>query len=524
MNILMAAAENDALPGGKVGGIADVVRDIPLALAAEGQRVNVVMPGYGSLSQHASAEHVTCISLNFAGRIEEVDVFKFPLENSHSNVTQWFIEHPLFALGGKGQIYCNDPDYRPFASDASKFALFSTAVAKAVVNGVFGQLDVLHIHDWHTATVAILRAYDPEYQALQAIKTVYTIHNLALQGIRPIDGDESSLCAWFPNLSFDYDKIGDPRYPHCVNPMRSGINLSDKVHAVSPTYAKEILCSSHAEFGYFGGEGLENDLRNAADVGKLHGILNGCEYPEKSQVGLARLDLLKLCETQVMKWLVDKPLVDSAHLIAITRLKQLIANTMLNTSSTPAMVFTSVGRITDQKVRLFQQVLDNGETALEQLLSIMPNDALFILLGSGDTKLEEYLTKVASTRSNFVFLKGYSQALSDQLYSSGDLFLMPSSFEPCGISQMLSMRAGQPCLAHSVGGLTDTIIHEVNGFTFNGDNPKKQAENMLNCFHYAIEVNDKNQQKWQVISKNAGQARFLWKDVALDYVKYLYAD
>jgi starch synthase len=523
MNILMAAAENDALPGGKVGGIADVVRDIPLALAAVGQTVNVVMPGYGSLSQHGSAEFVTSISLHFAGKTEEVKIFKFLLSNSHSNVTQWVIEHPHFAIGGVGKIYCNDPDYRPFASDASKFALFSTAVAKAVIDNVFGQLDVLHIHDWHTAVVAILRAYDPEYQALKAIKTVYTIHNLALQGIRPIDGDESSLRAWFPNLSFDYEKIGDPRYQHCVNPMRSGINLSDKVHAVSPTYAKEILCPSHAEFGYFGGEGLENDLCNAADLGKLHGILNGCEYSEKSQASLAIVDLLKLCETQVMKWVTDKPLVDTAHLIAITRLKQLIA-LMTQINSTPAMIFTSVGRITDQKVRLLQQVVDNNKTALEQLLTMMPSNALFILLGSGDSKLEEYLTGIASKYSNFIFLKGYSQLLSDQLYSSGDLFLMPSSFEPCGISQMLSMRAGQPCLAHSVGGLTDTIIDEVNGFTFDGNNPQKQVENMLNCFKYAIEVYDKEPKKWQTISKNASQARFLWKDVALDYITYLYTN
>jgi starch synthase len=524
MNILMAAAENDALPGGKVGGIADVVRDIPLALATAGQTVNVVMPGYGSLSQHSAAEHITDITLNFAGRTEQVEIFKFSLEHSHSHVTQWIIEHPLFALGGIGKIYCNDPDYRPFASDASKFALFSAALAKAVINDVFGKLDVLHIHDWHTAIVAILRAYDPEYQALKAIKTVYTIHNLALQGIRPIDGDESSLRAWFPNLSFDYDKVGDPRYHHCLNPMRSGINLSDKVHAVSPTYAKEILSPSDTESGYFGGEGLENDLCHAANAGKLHGILNGCEYSVNSQVGLARLELLQLCEEQALKWVADKPLVDLTHLIAITRLKQVIAKTSSAMNSTPAMIFTSVGRITDQKIRLFQQVLDNGETALERLLTIIPSNGLFILLGSGDTKLEEYLTHVASIHSNFIFLKGYSQQLSDNLYSSGDLFLMPSSFEPCGISQMLSMRAGQPCLAHSVGGLADTITHDIDGFTFNGDNPQIQAQNMLNCVNYAIELREKNHQKWQAIGDNAARVRFLWKDVALDYIKYLYAD
>ena len=329
MKILMVAAENDALPRGKVGGIGDVVRDIPLALAKIGQELDVVMPGYGSFSKLAGAQHIITLEVMFAWQLQSVDIFKVSLEKSQfnsaktvpNNVTQWVIEHPLFAIGGIGKIYCDDPDNRPFASDASKFALFSAAVAKAVISNVFGHVDILHLHDWHTAMVSVLRAYDPEYQALKAIKTVYTIHNLALQGIRPIEGDDSSLRSWFPALSFDHNQINDPRYPHCFNPMRSGINLSDKVHAVSPTYAQEILLASNVEQGYFGGEGLENDLRVAADSGRLHGILNGCEYPDKVKAGLSLDDLIALSEREVLKWIADKPLVDNAHLIAINAVK-----------------------------------------------------------------------------------------------------------------------------------------------------------------------------------------------------------
>ncbi len=522
MKILMAAAENDALPGGKVGGIGDVVRDIPVALANIGQQVDVVMPGYGHFSKLLGAQHITSLHLMFGGQEQTIEIFKVPAKNVTNRVTQWVIEHPLFAIGGEGSIYCDDPDNRPFASDATKFALFSVAVAKAIVSDVFGKIDVLHLHDWHTAMVSLLRAYDPEYQALQAIKTVYTIHNLALQGIRPLDGDESSLKAWFPHLAFDHNQINDPRYHHCFNPMRSGINLSDKVHAVSPTYAKEILLPSIVEQGYFGGEGLENDLRHAADSKRLHGILNGCEYPdtddEQVSTSLNLKDLMTLSENEVMKWLADKPLVDNAHLIALTRLKQL----SLKKYKKAPLVLTSVGRITDQKVRLFQQVMQNGETALAQLLKTLGDDGVFILLGSGDKKLESFLSEVASTHTNFIFLKGYSEALSESMYSSGDLFLMPSSFEPCGISQMLAMRAGQPCLAHSVGGLSDTIIHNQNGFTFSGDNPLQQAENMLSCFHLLLSQKNKESKAWDVIAKNALAAKFLWRDVAQDYLNYLY--
>jgi starch synthase len=526
MKILMAAAENDAFQGGKVGGIGDVVRDIPLALANVGQQVDVVMPGYGRFSQLAGAEHITSLQVMFAGQYQSVDIYCVSLDDisdksssvSSTEVTQWVIEHPLFATGGIGKIYCDDPDNRPFASDATKFALFSAAVAKAIIGGVFGEIDILHLHDWHTAMVLLLRAYDPQYQQLQNIKTVYTIHNLALQGIRPIEGDESSLKAWFPYLPFDYNQICDPRYHNCINPMRTGINLSDKVHAVSPTYAKEILLPSNVDQGQYGGEGLENDLRAANDTGRLHGILNGCEYPDKVYTRLNLKDLMKLSEKEVIKWIADKPLIDNAHLIAITRLKQLIAKK----HNKKSIVLTSVGRITDQKVRLFQQKMPDGNSAIKHLLNILADDGVFILLGSGDKKLEKFLSDIAAENSNFIFLKGYSEALSESMYSSGDLFLMPSSFEPCGISQMLSMRAGQPCIANSVGGLADTITHNQNGFTFTGDNPLQQASNMLSCFNYSLGKKKNNPKEWDLISTNALESRYFWRDVAYDYIKYLY--
>jgi starch synthase len=519
MKILMAAAENDAFSGGKVGGIGDVVRDIPLALASIGQQVDVVMPGYGRFSEVDNAQYVISLQVLFGGQYQSIDVFK--IENDSSdNVTQWVIEHPLFAIGGKGKIYCDDPDNRPFATDATKFALFSASVAKAIISDVFGKIDVLHLHDWHTAMVSVLRAFDPEYQQLKSIKTVYTIHNLALQGIRPIEDDESSLKAWFPYLPFEHEKINDPRYHHCYNPMRAGINLSDKVHAVSPHYAQEILLPSNTEQGYFGGEGLENDLREANDSGRLHGILNGCEYDNKKIKKLGLYKLLELCESELVKWLADKPLVDSAHLIATTRIKQLSSNK----PKKQPLLLTSVGRITDQKVRLFQQKMSNGESALENLLNQLSDTGIFILLGSGDRALEDFLTQIAAKRTNFIFLKGYSEALSEHLYSSGDLFLMPSSFEPCGISQMLSMRAGQPCLAHSVGGLSDTITHDENGFTFNGKNAYDQAANLLSCFEGILDKKRNNAKEWKTISTNALNCRFLWEDVAKDYLDYLYCD
>jgi len=515
----MAASENDAILGGKIGGIADVVRDIPIALAGIGHSVDVVIPGYGSFSQHPEAKLVTRVDVTFRGQLHSVEIYTLALVNSVANVTQWVIEHPLFAIGGKGSIYCDDPDSRPFATDANKFALFSAAVAESIINNVFGSIDVLHLHDWHTATVAVLREYDPHYTQLKNIKTVYTIHNLSLQGIRPIDEDESALRSWFPYLSFDYNTINDPRYPQCYNPMRAAINLADKVHAVSPTYAKEILLPSNAELGYFGGEGLQLDLKNSDESSRLFGILNGCEYGHQQKESLALKPLLRLLGDQVLQWVSNKPLVESAHLIAITRIKQLIAKEF---QASP-IILTSVGRITDQKVRLFQQTMEDGKSALTHFLNQLGEQGVFILLGSGDKTLEMFLTQIASEHENFVFLKGYSEALPEKIYRSGDLFIMPSSFEPCGISQMLAMRAGQPCLVHEVGGLKDTISHGKNGFTFSGDTQFQQAQNMLTCLSSALTVKQNDNERWKTIADNALASRFLWEDVALAYCKNLYS-
>ncbi|MEH6580803.1 MAG: glycogen/starch synthase [Halioglobus sp.] len=525
MKILMAAAENDALPGGKVGGIGDVVRDIPVALAAAGHQVDVVTPGYGAFSNLPGAENVGSVEVMFCRHPHTVELFKVPGKTAKENVTLWVLEHPLFAAGGEGKIYCDDPGDRPFATDAGKFALFSVALAQAIVDDLLPAVDVLHLHDWHAAMVGVLRAFDPAYKALQSIHTVYTIHNLALQGVRPLSGDESSLHAWFPELDYDLEKLNDTRAPHCINPMRAGINLSDKVHAVSPTYAREIQRASDPERGFFGGEGLHADLQAAAGEGRLHGILNGCEYPAQTARPLSPGELFLLCENESLKWIGKNSIVESAHLIASRRLAQIIsaANTAEKDQDQPCII-TSVGRITDQKVLLLRQIMPDGATALDQLLDVLGDKGFFILLGSGDTELEQFLTEVASRRRNFIFLKGYSEALSHSLYSSGDLFLMPSSFEPCGISQMLAMRAGQPCLVHSVGGLSDTVRGGEDGFAFTGDSLQNQAENMIVSFELALKTKREDGATWEKISEAAAAARFLWSDVADEIVDQLYVN
>lgn len=518
MNILMVAAENDALAKGKVGGIGDVVRDIPPALAGIGHQVQVLVPGYQLFSRQPGARNLGAVKVRFGGREETVSLFQVPGRAPTDGVTQWVLEHPLFAAGGAGKIYCNDPADRPFATDAGKFALFSLATAQAIQDGFFGQLDVVHLNDWHAALVAFLRRFHPEYGQLGDIRFVFSIHNIALQGIRPLDGDISSLAAWFPDLSYDADVVRDPRYRDCINAMRVGINLCDRVHAVSPTYVREIVRPSDPGRGFFGGEGLEQDLQRAAAEQRLVGILNGADYSQPNQARVSGTELLQLCQQQLLAWIGDNPLTESVHLIAHFRLSEWARDPQLQ-----GVLMTSVGRITDQKVLLLRQKLENGQTALEALLDRLAGRGQLILLGSGDAELESFLTRVAAHKSNFLFLKGYSETLSQYLYARGDLFLMPSSFEPCGISQMQAMRAGQPCLVHSVGGLVDTVQDNVDGFSFGGDSLQEQAGNLVKRLDEVLALAQERPEEWQAVAANAAKARFLWADAAREYERQLYS-
>lgn len=518
MKVLMVASENDAIPNGKIGGIGDVIRDVPTALSELSHEVDIVLPSYGRFHTLDNAQFITRIQLTFFGQRQFVDVYQLSIFDEKNNrLKQWVLDHPLFSVGQLGTIYCDDPDDRPFATDATKFAMFSAAVATATVEGIFGNIDVIHLHDWHAAVLAVLREFSPEYQQLKSIRLVYTVHNLALQGIRPIEGDVSSLNSWFPTLSVNYDQVGDLRYAGCFNPMRAGITLADKVHLVSPTYATEVLKPSDPDNGFIGGEGLENDLHLASTQGRLCGILNGCDYENPPFYEVSVEQLLAQCEQTIMGWMNRQSLNENAHLVALARIKQIQSNK----TELPRRIYTSIGRLTAQKVSLFLHSFD-GKRTLEHLLASMSENSVFIMLGSGDKRIEQKLANLAAQHDNFLFLNGYQQALSEILYVTGDLFLMPSSFEPCGISQMLALRAGQPCIVHGVGGLNDTITDNYNGFVFKGQTIDEQARAFVDCFG---EVNALmlKKRKWQTIQKQALDSRFYWKDAVLEYERLMYS-
>ncbi|MFK8031854.1 MAG: glycogen synthase [Gammaproteobacteria bacterium] len=519
---MFVAAENGALPGGKVGGIGDVIHYLAIALGERGWDVTVVTPGYGVFQTLPGAQAVGDVSFPFAGDRHIAQLSSIP--GAHKNVQHIAIEHELFAPHGPGQIYYDDGSDAPFATDAHKFAAFSSAAASFVLEAD-KQPDVVHLHDWHTACYLMLRAYDARFAALKNIPAVYTIHNLALQGTRPLRNHLSSLESWFPNLNFSHYQVSDPRYADCVNPMATAIRLADRVNTVSPTYAQEILKPNDPSVGFHGGEGLEEDLQTVEDEGRLIGVLNGCNYSDSSARKAAKPKVLarrpawtgfqKLANRAIDAWMVKDLYVASSQLMARSRLASI-------PKRRPATLLTSIGRLTAQKVALFMATTSNGKTALENILDRLGNSGVFVLLGSGDRMLEQRMAQLSQRYDNFLFLCGYSEELSDFLFKSGDLFLMPSSFEPCGISQLFAMRAGQPCVVHAVGGLKDTVVDGHTGFVFSGKSVSEQADNFVSSVDQALTMKTDHPEEWRALRLKAAAQRFGWAVSAELYEREFY--
>jgi starch synthase len=510
-HVLFIAAENGALPGGKVGGIGDVVRDLPRALHAQGCNVTVLTPSYGSFHRLPGAVELGPFEVRFRGTVHSARAFEVVV----ASVRIVLVEHDLMVPSEAGRIYHDDGPLRPYATDANNFAFFCAAAA-SWIDTLSSLPDAVHLHDWHAAFFLLHREFSASGERLRRIPTVFTIHNLTYQGQRPLRDNDSSLEAWFPEMNYDARVVADPVAGDCINPMAFAIRRADRISTVSPTYAQEIQCPSNPATGFVGGEGLEKDLTRAAEEGRLFGILNGCEYPASLGRRPGWQRLIMAARETVDEWRQDNPGA-AVHELALARLDAL-------PKRRPLHVLTSIGRIVAQKMRLYLEPLADGRSAIEHILENLGRRGVLIMLGNGERGYEERLLRFATEHANFIFLRGYAEEFGNLLYHGGDLFLMPSSFEPCGISQMLAMRAGQPCVVHGVGGLHDTVESGVTGFVFAGNSCMEQATAFADCVQQAVELRHDHPNRWQKIRKQAAARRFDWASSARQYIEQLYDD
>ena len=507
-NFLFVAAENDALYNCKAGGMGDVVRDVPRQISSRGDKVHVVVPAYSRLHQNETLK--TTLTFNLRGTTYTAELYEVTPKKKFRNIHHYVIHHPEIEAGDIAHIYHNDPT-EPFYTDAIKYFIFCTAVAEAIKIEAFGKLDIVHMHDWHTSLILFLKKFHRGYKVLEKIRFVYSIHNLAIQGIRPFENNYSSLRNWFPDFPFDKEVLMDYRYQDCVNLMAVGIRFADVVHTVSPSYKEDILKASRPP-EFIGGEGLEKDLLKANNEGRLVGILNGSNYKNIRVAEKGKLYLVTV--NAIFKWLQEESKKYKADFLAHTGEK-----IVKYLTEPPSFICSSVARLTEQKFYFFKK---SPEAFVEILKKLDKINGVFILLGTGAPDYESLFRKISYENKNFIFINGQSEDVIDAIYLETDLYFMPSLFEPCGISQMLAMRNGNPCLVHHTGGLKDTVEHLKTGFSFDGASYNEKIKNMLSIFDTALSIYDKERPRWKRIQDNAKNKRFTWEKSVDEYYKLLY--
>jgi len=524
--ILMAAAECRGVA--KVGGLADVVFDLSAQLVSAGHRVLVLLPLYAELNhlELALSHPILDFLVRFEGSAVPTRLYRTIIDGLEVHL----VEAPLFQ-GDGGGVYVDSGKRGkgPFEDDARRFAFFSAAAWElAKHHSPFSQTQILHCHDWHTGLIPLLSLLDGESDRFS---TLFTIHNLDYQGTRPFDEPYAvgaSWRQWFPerwdNLvrSGWIPRVADPQAGHCFNPLRCGIRTADAVNTVSPTYAIEITKKDDLVANFLGGRGLESDLAIRLEEGRLWGILNGLDYqsfdPGHLTPSLASNlpDLLARRRQHRSQLWTDLPLVVDA---LVKKHGKRFGNSERVRAHLPRFLEAArdlplsvcVTRAVSQKLGLFTEELASRMPVSKAFLS---QGTALIVLGTGE--LEDQLEPL-NDEPTALFLQVFDADFAIQLYVAGELFLMPSDFEPCGISQLMAMRYGCLPLVHDRGGLHDTVKDGRTGFAYQGATRDEAKEVFLQTTAKAVAaVRGKN---YETMVRKAMEERFEWTSAAAEYQK-----
>ncbi|TKS60098.1 MAG: glycogen synthase [Nitrospira sp.] len=419
LNIVMAASE--AVPYAKTGGLADVVGALPLELIKLGHRVTLVLPGYRNFVAGRQSRH-PAVRLHIPTVGKSV---KVTLEEEMVPVTAGL--HPLRVLAVRYDPYFDRPglyqDKRgDYPDNLERFTLFCRAVLEAVrfLAGMRGEsVDVLHLHDWQTALCAVyLKALAQERKGLGRLKTLLTLHNVGYQGVFP---GEQFVQTGLPPALFSPSGL---EFYGSVNCLKGGIIFSDAVSTVSPTYATEIMTK---DFGC----GLEGVL--AGRVEEVQGITNGIDVtvwnPETDPYLPAHYTVADLSGKQACKRALQRE---------------------LGLPNRDVPLLAAIGRLTPQK----------GFDLLAEIIpELMALDVQIALLGTGDRHMEQqFLAARAKHPERIGIFIGFDDGLAHRIEAGADMLVMPSRYEPCGLSQLYSLRYGTVPIVRRTGGLADTVI------------------------------------------------------------------
>ncbi len=468
LNIVFVASE--AAPFVKTGGLADVVGSLPMRLKERGHNVIVFLPEY--LQIHEANFNLRDTGVVFSCPVGSDWLGVSVSKAEYQGLEFFFIKYPPYFM--RPGLYGEGGDYE---DNLERFALFSKAVIEALARIGF-KPDIIHCNDWHTGLIPVfLKAFYKDSEFFSKAKTIFSIHNIAYQGVFGVDKFHLLGLDWsyFTHQALEfYGKI---------NLLKAGIVFADKVSTVSPGFAREIQTP---DYGY----GLDGVIRSRKH--DLAGILNGIDEREWDpwndtyiadkfglKNGKAYLKGKSLCKVELLK------------------------HCKLKGSERP--LFGVVSRLSGQKG------IDILVEAFTDLLGVY--DISLVLLGIGEQYYEQAVMNLQQkfTGKMKAFIK-FDNELAHKIYAGSDFFLMPSKYEPCGISQMISMKYAAIPIVRACGGLKDTVTEDV-GFLFDGISParlKSTVEKAINLYY--------NGKKALIGMRKKAMARdFSWEASAKEY-------
>jgi starch synthase len=468
---------SEATPWAKTGGLADVVAALPTALGSLGHRVTTILPKYRGVRADVGVRlerrvrvgpteyTVGCETVDLAPRRRAVFIDYPP----------YFDRDGIYGVGG-----------RDYADSAQRYALLATAALDVAAADIASwPADVIHAHDWQGGLAPALLALTPgRWPALLQSARVFTIHNLAYQGLFPRDVVPAVGLPW---RAFD---IGGGEFWGQFSYLKAGINYADRITTVSPRYAEEILTPAF-------GVGMEGVLQ--ARRHRFQGILNGIDTavwdPETdphlpAHFGPGDLAGKRVCKRALLER-VGLPVGDDALERPLIGL---------------------VSRLVAQKG------LDLVEGAATALMAL---DAAWVFVGSGEPRFEEFLKRLAAAHpSRVAAVIGFDESLAHLVEAGSDMFLMPSHFEPCGLNQMYSLRYGTVPIVRAVGGLDDTIqpytsrAVKANGFKFHDATPDALARTVRQAVRLY-----RDKERWHPLIEQGMAEDHSWARSAREYVK-----
>lgn len=480
LRILFISSE--AAPFVKTGGLGDVSSSLPQSLMELGHEVRLVIPKYGSIDERRYRIHeivrLKDIPIHLGNEIELISMRSCFLVGQKTKVQIYFFDNQKY-FGSRKGLYQDPEAKKDYPDNAERFILYAKGVME-LIKKLGWTPDIIHCNDWQTGLIpAYLKKVYSEFELLKNTKVVFTIHNVEFQGIFPkgvfaLTGLPDSV---LEEISVDSDKISF---------LKAGVAYADVITTVSEKYAEEICTLDE----------LSGPIKNTLKKRKndFIGIVNGVDY--------------SIWNPESDKYIPSN--YSSKNLEAKAESKKALLEYLKLPTDLETPVIGTISRLDEQKgISLIQD-------AIEELLEL---NVKYVLLGTGDKKYQQFFDKIQKKYpKKFGFYYGFNEELAHLIEAGSDIYLMPSKYEPCGLTQLYALKYGTIPIVRYTGGLADTI-ERINGnnngtgFVFK----KYDAEEMMKEIKRALKLYE-DKEKWTELMKIGMSKDFSWNSSAQKYI------